>query len=133
MRGFCVSEGSYMKSHSKILTVAALLGVGGVASAQAFQPIQFEMTAYIKTDNQKRSENSRVWMKAPDKYRIEQSAGAQKLITIANGRDVWQIDQLRKLCMHSKEDADKVLKVGKQAVQGADLLEAFQKQGGKKV
>jgi outer membrane lipoprotein-sorting protein len=90
------------------------------------------MRATIQTDNQSRSENSHVWMKAPDKYRIEQSAGARKVITIANGADLWQVDTLKKSCEHRK-DADTVRKMSKQTLDGVNLLDAFKKRGGKRV
>ena len=89
------------------------------------------MAAYIKTDNRKRIENSRIWMKSLDKYRIEQITGAQKIITIANGRDVWEIRTLDNTCLHSKETAEQVTKVGKQTAQTAEMAAAFRKEGGK--
>ena len=91
------------------------------------------MTAYVKVDNRKKSEFTRVWMKAIDKFRIEQNAGAQKIITIANGRDVWEVRTLTNDCFHSVEKPEKVLKIGKQTLQAVNLLDAFKKQGGKRV
>jgi outer membrane lipoprotein-sorting protein len=103
------------------------------AHAQSYKPIRFEMQAYVKTDNQMRSEISRVWFHGPNKFRIEQEAGAQKIITIANGADVWEVRTLNNVVFHSKEKPEKVAKVGKQTYGPVNTLASFLKQGGKKV
>jgi len=87
------------------------------------------MSAYVRTDNQKKFEKSRVVMKAYDKYRIEQSVGAQTIMTIANGQDVWEVRTLTNDCLHSKEKAEKVLQIGKQTAKGVNPVDAFKKSG----
>ena len=116
---------------SRALPVIAAIALSGSAYAQAFRPFQVEMSAYRKTDNRKRTENSKIWVKAPDTYRIEQSSGAEQVITIANGRDVWEVRSLTNECFHSKETADKVAAIGKQSAQILRLAPDFRKQGGK--
>jgi hypothetical protein len=115
----------------KAIPILCLLGLSAIASAQTIKPVHLEMTAYVRTDNQKKFENSRIVMKALDKYRIEQSVGAQTIITIANGRDVWEVRTVTNDCFHSTESAEKVARVGKQTVQGLNVVESFKKRGAK--
>jgi hypothetical protein len=114
----------------KSLIILALTVLSASAFAQGlkpFKPFNLEMSASIKTDNQKKFENSRIVMKALNKYRIEQSVGAQTIMTIANGRDVWEVRTITNECFHSIESAEKVAKVGKQTAQGVNPVEEIRK------
>lgn len=125
-------QGPYMTPYRNGLIIAALACAGSNSRAQAFKPLHFEMSAFLKTDNQSRTETSRIWIKALDKFRIEQIVGAQKVMTIGNGSDIWQVDTLRNLCMH-RRDADTVRKMGQQTLEAVDLVKPFKKRGGKRI
>lgn len=115
------------------LLFVGMMSAGFGAAAQTFKPINLQMSAYVKTDNQKRFENSKIIVKALDKYRIEQSVGAQTITTIANGTDFWEIRSLNNTCQHKSESRDNVIRFGRQTVQGANPVDEFRKKGGRRV
>ena len=121
-----------MKRRECLWLFATVACVGPNCRAQEFKPLHFQMSAYTKTDNQSKSENSQIWIKTPAKFRIEQVVGAQKIVTIGNRADIWQVDTLRNACQHRK-DADTVRKMGLQTLEGVNVLAAFKKQGGKRL
>jgi hypothetical protein len=96
------------------------------------KPYYLEMNASSKMDNRARSESVKVWFKSSTKFRLERSAGAQTLITMANGTDAWVFNPAQRKGQHTHLTADAVSKLGKQAHGAGDVYKEFIKAGGRK-